>query len=103
MKVVGQAQDRVLADVGFALGRVKHMRGLTADDMRIVFGLKGDDQVPKYLAGTAEMGFVAWLRANEAWPELAELLAETSAERALKMRQRPLDLEIPPKRRKAAA
>lgn len=59
--------------------------------------------VAKYIAGEAEMGFIAWGRANDAWPELAEKVAETSAERALRARQRLLDLEFPTSRKERAA
>jgi hypothetical protein len=97
----GRARNDILDDIGNALGQVKRARGLTADDMRIVFGLKVDDQVARYIAGDAEMGIIAWMRACEAWPELLELLEETVTERALKGRQRVLDLDTP--RRSAAA
>ena len=63
---------------------------------------RGDDMVAKYIAGEAEMGFIAWGRANDAWPELAEKIAETTAERALRGRQRLLDLEFPASRKAAA-
>jgi hypothetical protein len=46
------------------------------------------------------MSVVSWLRALEAWPELPELLEESDQERALKGRQRALDLDPP--RRQAA-
>lgn len=92
----------VLDDIGEALGRVKRRRGLTAEDMRVVFGLKVDDMVARYIAGEAEMGIVAWMRALEAWPELATFLEENTAERALQGRQCALDLEFPMRRDKAA-
>jgi hypothetical protein len=98
----GRAKMHILQDVGRALGQIRLNRGLSSDDMRVVFGLKADDMVAQYIAGMAEMGFVAWLRANEEWPELAELIEESENERALKGRQRPLDLPLPTKRRKAA-
>jgi hypothetical protein len=99
-KIFGKARDQVLADIGFALMQVKRTRGLSADDMRVIFGLKCDDMVAKYIAGENAMDCVAWLRANEAWPELAELIEESDNERALKGRQRALDLDPP---RRAAA
>jgi hypothetical protein len=98
----GRARAEVLDDIGNALGQIKRARGLTADDMRIVFGLKVDDQVARYIAGEAEMGIVAWMRACEAWPELNELLDESTNERALKGRQRALDLDQPIRRDRAA-
>jgi hypothetical protein len=97
----GRARNDILDDIGNALGQIKRKRGLTADDMRIVFGLKVDDQVARYIAGEAEMGIVAWMRACEAWPELVELLDESTNERALRGRQCSLDLE-PVRRDKAA-
>lgn len=93
--------DDVLADVGTVLLQVKNARCLTLIDMASVIG-RGDDMVAKYIAGEAEMGFIAWCRANEAWPEFAERLEETSAERALRARQRALDLELPTRRSAAA-
>lgn len=98
--IFGKPQSEILADIGTALLLIKNARGLTAEDMRVVFGLKGDDMVPRYIAGEAEMGIVAWMRANEAWPELVERLEETAAERAFRARQRALDLNTP--KRKAA-
>lgn len=100
--ILGKSKVSVLADVGTALLQVKNIRGLTLDDMRCVFGLKGDDMVAKYIAGEAEMGFVTWLRANEAWPELANLIAESAADRAMRARQRALDLELPTRKDRAA-
>jgi hypothetical protein len=101
-RATGRARNEILDDIGNALGQIKRNRGLTADDMRIVFGLKVDDQVARYIAGEAEMGIVAWMRACEAWPEMVELLEETTNERALRGRQRALDLEPPVRRDKAA-
>lgn len=98
--ILGEPQQ-VLANVGTALLQVKNNRGLTLIDMASAMG-RGDDMVAKYIAGEAEMGFVAWLRANEAWPELAERIAETAAERSMRSRQRALDLEFPNSRKAAA-
>src|SRR5262245_361974 len=98
----GRARNDILDDIGNALGQVKRARGLTADDMRVVFGLKVDDQVARYIAGEAEMGIIAWMRACEAWPELLEFLEETTNERVLRGRQRALDLDLPIRREKAA-
>jgi hypothetical protein len=101
-RATGRARNEILDDIGGVLGQVKRNRGLTADDMRIVFGLKVDDQVARYIAGEAEMGIIAWMRACEAWPELTELLDETTNERALRGRQRALDLDFPARRSQAA-
>jgi cyanate lyase len=100
--IFGKKADDVQADVGTVLLQIKNARGLTLIDMASVLG-RGDDMVAKYIAGEAEMGFIAWLRANEAWPELTERLEETATERALRARQRALDLEFPNSRRERAA
>jgi transcriptional regulator with XRE-family HTH domain len=99
--ILGRSSATVLGDVGTALLQIKNTRGLTLDDMG------GDlrvsrEMVAQYIAGEAEMGFTKWLRANEAYPELADLIAESAAERAAKARQRALDLELPVRREKAA-
>jgi hypothetical protein len=99
-KIFGKPRDLILSDIGYALQQVKRARGLTSDDMRVVFGLKDDDMVAKYIAGENAMSVVSWLRALEAWPELPELVTESDTERALKGRQRALDLDPP---RRAAA
>jgi len=101
-KIFGKPKDAILADIGAALLQVKIARGLSPDDMRSVFGLKGDDMVAKYIAGENAMDVVAWLRANEAWPELAERIEETERDRVMRGRQRALDLELPIRREKAA-
>jgi transcriptional regulator with XRE-family HTH domain len=100
--ILGKSKVSVLADVGTALLRVKNARGLTLEDMASAIG-KGDDMVAKYIAGEAEMGFIAWMRANDEWPELIELVEETAAERALRARQRALELDLPTRRERTAA
>lgn len=99
--IFGKRPDDVQADVGVALLQIKNTRGLTLIEMGGILG-RGDDMVAKYIAGEAEMGFIAWLRANEAWPELKSKVEETAAERAFRARQRALDLENESKRDKAA-
>lgn len=94
-------QAEVLGDLGTALLLIKNARGLTLNDMAYSLG-RSDDQVAKYIAGEAEMGVIVWLRANEAFPELAERIEESAAERALRARQRALDLDVPPRKEKAA-
>lgn len=100
--IFGKAPQDIQADVGTALLQIKNTRGLSLIDMASVMG-RGDDMVAKYIAGEAEMGFIAWGRANDAWPELAEKVAETSVERALRARQRALDFEFPSSRKERAA
>lgn len=99
--IFGEPQSKVLADLGTALLLVKNARGLTLGDMGYVLG-RIDDMVAKYIAGEAEMGVVAWMRAMEAWPELAERFEETAAERAMRAKQRALDLGLPRQRERAA-
>lgn len=100
-KIFGKPRDEFLSDLGYALLQVKRIRGLSREDMRIVFGLKCEDMVAKYIAGEHEMSMTAWLRAVEAWPEIIGLLQETDNERALKGRQLDLGVDAPA-RRKAA-
>ena len=90
--IFGKNLDDVQRDVGTALLQIKNTRDLSLTDMASVMG-RCDDMVAKYIAGESEMGFVAWCRANEAWPELSEKVAETAAERAFRARQRALNLE----------
>lgn len=99
--ISGKSHSSILEDIGTALLQVKNARGLRLSDMADAIR-KSDDQVARYIAGEMEMGVVAWMRAAEEWPELSERLVETAAERALRARQRPLDLELPTKREKAA-
>ena len=99
--MLGKSTTSVVEDIGTALLQVKNARGLRLADMAEALR-KSDDQVAKYIAGESEMGVVAWLRACEEYPELIERLTETSAERALRARQRALDLELPMKRERAA-
>ena len=73
--ILSKAPSQVLASVGLALLRVKTARHITLEDMGTVLG-RTREMVSQYIAGEAEMGMVAWLRANAAWPELAEKLAE---------------------------
>jgi len=99
--ILGKAQSQILGDVGCALLQIKNTRGLTLDDMGYHLGVSRE-MVAQYIAGEAEMGFVKWLRANDAFPELAERIEETAAERALRGRQRALDLDMPARRSAAA-
>ena len=46
--------------------------------------------------------FAAWNRALKEWPEIADRLEESAAERELRRRQRVLDLDQPVKRSQAA-
>lgn len=99
--ISGKSNTSVLEDIGTALLQVKNARGLRLADMAEKIR-KSDDQLARYIAGEMEMGVVAWLRATEEFPELVGLVAETAADRAAKLKQRPLDLELPTRREKAA-
>lgn len=99
--IFGKRPDDIQADVGTALLQIKNNRGLTLIDMASVMG-RGDDMIAKYIAGESEMGFIAWERAKAQWPEIVDRIEETSVERALRARQRALDLEFPKSREKAA-
>jgi hypothetical protein len=57
-KIFGKPRDEILGDIGYALQQVRRTRGLTSDDMRVVFGLKDDDMVAKYIAGDNAMSVV---------------------------------------------
>ena len=100
-QISGKSREDILADIGTALLQIKNTRGLGLPDMADKIG-RSDDQLARYIAGDMEMGVVAWMRANEAWPELAEKIAETAAERAMRARQRALDLDTPVRRERAA-
>lgn len=97
----GRSRDTILADIGTALLQIKNARGLNLPDMADKIG-KSDDQLARYIAGDMEMGVVAWLRANDEWPELAERIAETEAERRMRSAQVPLDLDLTRQRERAA-
>jgi cyanate lyase len=96
-----KSRENVLADIGTALLQIKNARGLNLPDMADKLG-RSDDQLARYIAGDMEMGVVAWMRAVDTWPELAEKVAETAAERSARARQRALDLELPTRKQVAA-
>jgi cyanate lyase len=98
--ILGKPKRQLLADIGTALLQTKNARVLTLDDMAEVMG-RSDEAIAQYIAGEAEMGVTAWLRANEAWPELADRLTETAAERAFRAKQLDLGVDAPA-RKKAA-
>jgi hypothetical protein len=91
----------VLSRMGSALGKVKRDRRLTLPDLEELLG-KSEDQIGRYIAG-CEMPAGVWMKALHLWPELAERFEETTAERAMQSRQRPLDLPDTPVRRERAA
>jgi hypothetical protein len=48
-KIFGKPRGLILSDIGYALQQVRRGRGLSSDDMRVVFGLKDDDMVATML------------------------------------------------------
>lgn len=99
--ILGRSRDAVVADAGTALLQIKNARGLTLEDMGAQIH-RTRESVAQYISGETEMGFVTWERAKDAWPELAERMAETASERALRAKQRPLDLDLPRQQERAA-
>lgn len=99
-KILGIPKRQLLGNIGTALLQVKNARLLTLDEMAEVMG-RSDEAVAQYIAGESEMGVTAWMRANEEWPELAERLTETAAERALKSKQLDLGVDAPARKRAA--
>jgi hypothetical protein len=99
--ILGKRIDDIQSDVGTALLLVKNRRGLRLIEMAGVMG-KSEDTISKYITGEYEMGFIAWERAKDAWPELVEIIEETAADRALRARQRALDLDRPARKDRAA-
>lgn len=99
--ILGRSRNDILADVGTALLQIKNNRGLTLEEMGAQMH-RTRESVAQYIAGEAEMGFITWERALDAWPELEERLQESAAERALRAKQRTLDLELTRQRERAA-
>jgi hypothetical protein len=99
--IIGRPREAVLADAGTALLQIKNARGLTLEEMGAQIH-RTRESVAQYIAGEAEMGFVTWERAKEAWPELSDRMSETAADRRAAAQQRPLDLDQPIRRRDAA-
>jgi len=96
-----RSQDEILLDVGTALLLVKNDRRLSMTEMGAMIGVSRT-MMAQYIAGEAEMGWLKWRKANEAFPELAERIEESAYDRAMRARQRALDFD-PPKRRERAA
>lgn len=92
--ILGVPKRAVLGGIGAALLQIKNAGKLTLDDMAEQIG-RSDEMMAQYLAGEAEMGVTAWLRATEAWPDLPERVSYNlnDAEKAFRARQRELRLE----------
>jgi transcriptional regulator with XRE-family HTH domain len=94
--ILGKPKRAVLGGLGAALLQIKNARKLTLDEMAEAIG-RSDEMLAQYIAGEAEMGVTAWLRACEAWPDLAERVSYNldEAEKAFRARQRELRLHAP--------
>ena len=93
--ILGKEKRAVLGGIGAALLQIKNTHKLTLDEMAEAVG-RSDEMMAQYIAGEAEMGVTAWLRANEAWPELGERVDYNldEAEKAFRARQRSLNLRM---------
>jgi hypothetical protein len=94
--ILGKPKRSVIGGIGLALSQIKIAERLTIDEMAEQVG-RSDEMMAQYLAGEAEMGVTAWLRAVEAWPELPDRVAFNldEAEKAFRARQRALPLTQP--------
>lgn len=99
--ILGKRIDDIQSDVGIALLIVKNTRGLRLIEMAGVMG-RSEDAVAKYISGEYEMGFIAWERAKDEWPELVGIIEETAADRDARARQRELRLAPPQPESEAA-
>lgn len=101
--ILGEKKD-MLARIGAALLQTKVANRLTLDTMSEVM-LRSDEAIAQYIAGEAEMGITAWLRALKAWPDLEDRLAYhlmDEAEKAFRANQRSLPLPQPVPETRAA-
>ena len=103
MIIHGKPKRTVIAAIGLALSQIKIAGRLTIDDMAEKVG-RSDEMMAQYLAGEAEMGVTAWLRATDEWPDLADRVQYNldDAEKAFQARQRNLPLTQPPPEEMAA-
>ena len=101
--ILGKPKRAVLGGIGAALLQLKNAHRLTLDEMAEAIG-RSDEMLAQYIAGEAEMGVTAWLRAVETWPELNDRLAHNldEAEKAFRARQRSLPLTQPKPEEQAA-
>lgn len=95
--ILGKPKRELLGDIGAALLQTKIANKLTLDEMSETMG-RSDEALAQYIAGEAEMGVTAWLRAVKAWPDLEDRLAfhlMDEAEKAFRAKQRSLALPVP--------
>jgi len=101
--ILGKPKRQVTAAIGLALSQIKIAERLTIDELGEKIG-RSDEMTAQYLAGEAEMGVTAWLRAVEEWPDLPDRVAYNldEAEKAFRARQRELRLTMPAPKEQAA-
>lgn len=101
--ILGKPKRSVLGGIGLALSQIKIAERLTIDEMAEKVG-RSDEMMAQYLAGEAEMGVTAWLRACEEWPDLPDRVSYNldEAEKAFRARQRSLTLPMPAPKEQAA-
>lgn len=95
--ILGIPKRQMLGHIGAALLQAKNANKLTLDDMAETMG-RSDEAVAQYIAGEAEMGVTAWLRAVKAWPDLEDRLSYhlmDESEKAFRAKQRSLNLPPP--------
>ena len=95
--ILGIPKRQLLSCLGSALLQTKVANKLTLDDMSETMG-RSDEAIAQYIAGEAEMGVTAWLRAVKAWPDLEDRLSYhlmDEAEKAFRAKQRSLPLTRP--------
>lgn len=95
--ILGETKQDALRAIGSALLQTKNANRLTLDEMAETMR-RSDEAVAQYIAGEAEMGVTAWLRAVKAWPDLEDRLSYhlmDEAEKAFRARQRSLRFPQP--------
>ena len=95
--ILGEPKRDVLGKIGAALLQTKNANSLTLDEMAETMR-RSDEAVAQYIAGEAEMGVTAWLRAIKAWPDLEDRLSYhlmDEAEKDFRAKQRNLPLPQP--------
>lgn len=102
--ILGENKQDTLRAIGSALLQTKNANRLTLDTMAETMR-RSDEAVAQYIAGEAEMGVTAWLRAVKAWPDLEDRLAYhlmDEDEKAFRAKQRSLALPMPKPQEMAA-
>jgi hypothetical protein len=101
--ILGKPKRTVIGGIGLSLSQIKIAERLTIAEMAEEIG-RSDEMMAQYLAGEAEMGVTAWLRAVEKWPDLPARVEFNldEAEKAFRARQRSLSLPMPEPETRAA-